>query len=860
MDLLLAAVLLLQDPTAERLVEELRSDDINARNKASEQLLKLGKPAIPALEKASKDADPDLSRSSQELLRKITDTLSALAVREALRSGMEKQAKGDLDGALAAFTQAIELHPKVVDAWLARSSARQAKGDNVGALADYTKALEIVPDNALSCRLRGDARTARGDLRGAIEDHTQALELDPKFVSAYWGRGIARQTMGDWNGAVNDFTQGLEIDPTHAEAYGHRGFAKINKGDADGGIADCSRALELDPKLTQAWSNRGWAKAGKSDFDGAIADCTRALELDPKLIFACNNRGYARASKGDFDGAIEDSTRVLEMDPNNFFAHGTRGFARVSKGDNDGAIADCNRTLELNPRYFWAYNNRAWARVNKGDYDGAIEDCTRTLELDPQHFWAYNNRGWAKSHKNDYDGAIEDYNHAIEINPKLTRAYSNRGWAWVNKGDYERAIADHTRSIELDPQKVNGYNDRGNAKKAKGDLEGALADFTQALTLDPKSEWTYYHRGCLRYETQAWDEALTDFRKAVGKDASLLDYTRIRIYLVRSRQGEGVAAKAALAKFRKKRPANKAGDWQDRMLAFLTGELGEKEFLEAAPPNDSGKKCEVYFYAGIHRLIAGEKDQAAELLRKCLETGQKGYFEYFSARADLEALLAAAPAQAATAEPLRIVIIGDSTVCEYPADKPERGWGMFLEAGFKPGTVKAINLAKSGRSTKTFIKEGLWDKALKEKPDLVLIQFGHNDSHAKERPESTDAATDYKEYLRRYLDEARAVGATPILVTPMQRRTFRPDGTLSDSLKPYADAMKEVAAEKKAPLIDLHKSSGELFAKLGEKASADFANQPGDRTHFNEMGAKAMADLVMKELPTVELRLKPRLK
>ena len=115
---------------------------------------------------------------------------------------------------------------------------------------------------------------------------------------------------------------------------------------------------------------------------------------------------------------------------------------------------------------------------------------------------------------------------------------------------------------------------------------------------------------------------------------------------------------------------------------------------------------------------------------------------------------------------------------QYPAAEPDRGWGQFIEEQFRG--VKVINLAAAGRSTKTFIKEGRWKKALEEKPDYVLIQFGHNDSHGPEKPESTDAATDYKEYLRRYIDESRAIGATPILVTPMVRRTFDADGKLQD--------------------------------------------------------------------------------
>jgi lysophospholipase L1-like esterase len=212
--------------------------------------------------------------------------------------------------------------------------------------------------------------------------------------------------------------------------------------------------------------------------------------------------------------------------------------------------------------------------------------------------------------------------------------------------------------------------------------------------------------------------------------------------------------------------------------------------------------------------------------------------------------------------PVHMVIIGDSTVSDYPAKHANRGWGMYIEEHFKSGTVIVTNLAKPGRSTKTFIQEGRWKAALGEKPDYVLIQFGHNDSHDPKNPEATDAATDYKDNLRRYIDESRAIGATPILVTPMVRRNFDAEGKIANEPPPsrhlgsYADAMKEVAREKKVPVIDLYTSSKVLAEKLGPQASATMANKKGDNTHFNEKGARAMADLVMKELLVVEPRLK----
>ena len=208
---------------------------------------------------------------------------------------------------------------------------------------------------------------------------------------------------------------------------------------------------------------------------------------------------------------------------------------------------------------------------------------------------------------------------------------------------------------------------------------------------------------------------------------------------------------------------------------------------------------------------------------------------------------------------LTIVIIGDSTVCNYPAEHLCRGWGQFIAEHFKD-TVRVANHAASGLSTKSFIAEGRWKRALDEKPDFVLIQFGHNDSHAKERPEATDAATGYRDFLRRYVDESRAAHATPIFITPMHRRTFDTDGKLADILQPYADAMKAVAAEKKVPLIDLHTGSGALFQQLGKERCPELANSPTDFTHFNEKGARAMAELVMKELPGTDARLAAELR
>jgi len=216
------------------------------------------------------------------------------------------------------------------------------------------------------------------------------------------------------------------------------------------------------------------------------------------------------------------------------------------------------------------------------------------------------------------------------------------------------------------------------------------------------------------------------------------------------------------------------------------------------------------------------------------------------------AIVVIACASHSAARPLVIGIAGDSTVATYGDDTPQKGWGQFIQPYFDAG-VTVENLAKGGRSTKTFLSEGLWAELMAKKPDIVLIQFGHNDSHTPDHPEHTDAQGEYKVLLTRFVKEARAIGAEPILITPVQRRTA------VDGLIPYSDAMKAVAAASHVKLIDLHQLSGELYVRLGKVGTAAL-EKPDDRTHFNAVGAHQMAAIVLEGLVNAEPQLRPHLK
>lgn len=200
-----------------------------------------------------------------------------------------------------------------------------------------------------------------------------------------------------------------------------------------------------------------------------------------------------------------------------------------------------------------------------------------------------------------------------------------------------------------------------------------------------------------------------------------------------------------------------------------------------------------------------------------------------------------------TARP-RVVLAGDSTVTD------KAGWGAAFAKLLVP-EAECINFAGGGQSSKSFRDTGNWKKVIDAKPDFVLIQFGHNDMPGKGPNRETDPATTYRENMIRYVDEVRAAGARPVLVTSMARRIFD-DGKIRGELKPWADAVKQIAAEKQVPVVDLFTRSIQLLEKFGPAASDEF-NPPGkdakttDHTHLNAKGAEVMARIIADDLRTV---------
>ena len=214
--------------------------------------------------------------------------------------------------------------------------------------------------------------------------------------------------------------------------------------------------------------------------------------------------------------------------------------------------------------------------------------------------------------------------------------------------------------------------------------------------------------------------------------------------------------------------------------------------------------------------------------------------------------------------PVKIVLVGDSTVATGG------GWGPGFCKMMTPN-VTCVDVALNGRSSKSFLDEGAWTKALALRGEYYLIQFGHNDQKA-DAARHTDAGGSFRTYLEKYVADVRAMGAVPVLVTSLSRRTYK-DGKVVEDLHDYAAATKAVGEQEGITVVDLNALSTALLNGMTQ-AEADQYDATGhedakaensgpakdvklDRTHLNALGQAVFGRMVADELARgqVELRL-----
>lgn len=219
-----------------------------------------------------------------------------------------------------------------------------------------------------------------------------------------------------------------------------------------------------------------------------------------------------------------------------------------------------------------------------------------------------------------------------------------------------------------------------------------------------------------------------------------------------------------------------------------------------------------------------------------------------------------------------LFLIGDSTV--HNRTRGQQGWGQALPPYFDPAKIRVENRARGGRSSRTFLTEGLWEavRTTLKPGDFVLMQFGHNDGGSlsrnpsraslkgvgEETQEATDPASGKKEevhtygwYLRKYIADVKAQGAVPIVLSPVPRNIWK-DGRVARASGDYGRWAREAARAGGALFIDLNEAVAREYEAAGaEKVQAEYFGAT-DHTHTTPAGAKVNAAVVAAEIRKLE--------
>lgn len=218
-------------------------------------------------------------------------------------------------------------------------------------------------------------------------------------------------------------------------------------------------------------------------------------------------------------------------------------------------------------------------------------------------------------------------------------------------------------------------------------------------------------------------------------------------------------------------------------------------------------------------------------------------------------------------EVITVFLAGNSTVVDQDKE-PYAAWGQMIPAFFKPGKIAIANYAESGESLSSFIAEKRLEKvvSLMKEGDYAFAEFGHNDQ--KQKGEGIGAFTSYKKDLNHFIAEVKKRGGIPVLITSMHRRSFdSATGKIVQTLGDYPEAVRQVAKEKKVPLIDLNNMSKTMYEAWGPDDSRkafviypanSFPGQKNDlkdNTHFNPYGAYEIARCIAAGIKANKLGL-----
>jgi tetratricopeptide (TPR) repeat protein len=463
-------------------------------------------------EKAIEQFDLALKVNPLDPLLLISRGESRRALAQRLQvEGKSRDAQQALQEAISDFSQAIDLDPFSIEAYLDRGRTYLLTSDYEQAVEDFAVILKMNDKHVEAINLQAVARQALGQLQESIEALQKAIALDKNHIDSYLKLAEVYRTQGAYEEALDNFREAIRINPSLPEVYHGRGrlYASLQPPQYADAYIDFGRAIKLSAGgAADVYTDWGDALLRQRNFPEAAKVLEQATTADRSAARAHFLLGQAKYEAGDFAGAVESYTYVLD---------------------------------NINARFVQAYVGRARANRALGNrdkqrtpYDLALQDLNQALQLTPDLADAYLERGDVYHRLGEEQLAIEDFNRAVQLEEqqftddparrkRTPQPYNRLGELFLEQGNYSEAINSFNKAIEIDSEFAEGYKNRALARVANSQPTLALEDFTTAIRIRFRDPIYYYNRGLVYHQLGQYENAVRDYNEAVRRDPAFED-------------------------------------------------------------------------------------------------------------------------------------------------------------------------------------------------------------------------------------------------------------------------------------------------------------------------------------------------
>lgn len=293
--------------------------------------------------------------------------------------------------------------PTNIEGLMAAAADAARGGDAQGALAAYSCVIELHPDHAPAHYKFGNVLKDQSRLEGALASYDRAISIDPGFAHALCNRGVVLDLLERPTEALDSYERALAQNPSDSVSHHNRAMVlrKLKRFDEALKAFDC--AIEINPSYAEAYCNRGTLLQDLKEWDAALASYDRSIQIYPGLPLAYFNRGVLLA-KQDPPRALADYDKAIALAPLSADAHCNRGILLARLKRPLEGLAGIDRAIELDPGLIDAHFGRAEVLVSMNRVDAAIDSYDRALNLDPAHPFLAGSRWFAKMLSCDWRG------------------------------------------------------------------------------------------------------------------------------------------------------------------------------------------------------------------------------------------------------------------------------------------------------------------------------------------------------------------------------------------------------------------------------------------------------------------------